>query len=122
MSEESWEAQWITYPYGKEQPLPYFRKEFNLDRKMPVKALAYFCGLGAGELYINGQQVDSTRFLDPAQTDYDHYALYSTLDVTEQLKKGINCLGVMLGGGWFAQREAWHGARFAYGDPMFRLQ
>ncbi|MDI9606440.1 MAG: family 78 glycoside hydrolase catalytic domain [Bacteroidota bacterium] len=122
LSEESWEARWITFPRAEGQPLPYFRKEFNLDRKMPVKALAYFCGLGAGELYINGQQVDPTRFLDPAQTDYDHYALYSTLDVTEQLKKGTNCLGVMLGGGWFAQREAWHGARFAYGDPMFRLQ
>ncbi len=122
LSEASWDAKWITYPHAEGQPMPYFRKEFTLDQGIPVKALAYFCGLGSGELYINGHQVDPTRFLDPAQTNYDHYALYSTLDVTEYLRTGDNCLGVMLGEGWFAQREAWNGANFAYGDPMFRLQ
>lgn len=122
LSESSWNAQWITYPRSQEQPLPYFRKEFSIDQRVPEKALAFFCGLGAGELYINGDQVDPTRFLDPAQTDYDHYALYSTLDVTEHLQKGANSVGVMLGGGWFSQKEAWGGAPFSYSDPMFRLQ
>ncbi|WP_298650930.1 alpha-L-rhamnosidase [uncultured Proteiniphilum sp.] len=122
LSEASWDAQWITYPRSEKQALPYFRKEFSLDRGVPVKALAYFCGLGAGELYLNGKQVDSTRFLDPAQTDYEQYALYSTLDVTEYLQKENNCLGVMLGNGWFSQKEAWGGAPFSYGDPMFRVQ
>ncbi len=122
LSEDSWEAQWITYPRTEDQPLPYFRKEFSLDRGTPMKALAYFCGLGAGELYINSHLVDSTRFLDPAQTDYDHYALYSTLDVTEHIQRGANSIGVILGGGWFSQKEAWGEAPFSYGDPMFRLQ
>lgn len=124
-NEQSWVGRWITYPYSKDRALPYFRKVFKLDNKsvaLPVKATVYFCGLGAGELYLNGQKVDSTRFLDPAQTNYEQYALYSTFDVTDRLKRGENCLGVMLGNGWFAQDAAWLGAQFSYGNPMFRLQ
>jgi len=124
MNEQSWTAKWITYDAGKESALPYFRKVFNLtkDGAVPVKATVYLCGLGASELYLNGQKVDSTRFLDPAQTNYEQYALYSTFDVTDRLTKGDNCLGVMLGNGWFSQDAAWQGAPFSYGNPMFRLQ
>lgn len=121
LNESSWSAKWVTYPYSKEKPLPYFRNEFQLDKK-PVKALAYFCGLGAGELYVNGTQIDPSRMLNPAQTDYDHYALYSTLDVTEFVKDGKNGIGIMLGNGWFTQDRAWQGHPFQYGNPMFRLQ
>lgn len=122
-TEASWIGKWVTFPYSKERPLPYFRKEFILDdRKSPSKALIYFCGLGAGELYLNNQHIDSTRFLDPAQTNYEQYALYSTFDVTEQIQKGNNCLGVMIGNGWFTQDRGWGGAPFSYGNPMFRLQ
>lgn len=124
-NEEFWHGSWITYPYSKERSLPYLRKVFQLKDKAgvaPVKATVYFCGLGAGELYLNGAKVDSTRFLDPAQTNYEQYALYSTFDVARQLKQGENCLGVMLGNGWFAQDAAWLGAPFSYGPPMFRLQ
>ena len=123
LQEESWEAKWITYPNADNRPLPYFRKKFVSKQGNKVeKALVYFCGLGAGELYINGQSVDPTRFLDPAQTNYEQYALYSTFDVTNLIKKGENTVGVMLGDGWFSQNDAWGGADFSYGDPMFRLQ
>lgn len=123
LKEESWKAKWITYPNAGERALPYFRKNFLSDQgKRVEKALVYFCGLGAGELYINGQSVDPTRFLDPAQTNYEQYALYSTFDVTNLIKKGENTVGVMLGDGWFSQNDAWGGADFSYGDPMFRLQ
>ena len=123
LTEESWTAQWVTYPYSKERALPYFRKVFDLNKSATLrKATVYFSGLGAGELYLNGQKVDFTRFLDPAQTNYEKYALYSTFDVSSQLVSGENCLGVMLGNGWFAQDEAWKGAPFSYGSPMFRLQ
>lgn len=120
-TEQSWKAQWITYPYSKDSALPYFRKVFHLEKE-PVKAHAYFCGLGAGELYLNGQKIDQTRFLDPAQTNYERYALYSTFDVTDRLKKGDNCLGVMLGNGRFTEDRSWKGAPFSYGSPMLRLQ
>ena len=123
LKEESWKAKWITYPNAGERALPYFRKKFLSDQDKRVeRALLYFCGLGAGELYINGQPVDPTRFLDPAQTNYEQYALYSTFDVTNLINKGENTVGVMLGDGWFSQNDAWGGADFSYGDPMLRLQ
>ncbi|MFV0268814.1 MAG: family 78 glycoside hydrolase catalytic domain [Draconibacterium sp.] len=125
LSEASWTGKWISYPYSKERPLPYFRKTFQTGAAQDAaveRATLYFCGLGAGELYLNGQLVDSTRFLDPAQTNYEQYALYSTFDVTSLLEKGDNCLGVMLGNGWFTQDAAWNGAPFSYGPPMMRAQ
>lgn len=120
----SWKAKWITYNFVKDSPLPYFRKVFNLSKEnvTPTKVLIYLSGLGCSELYMNGQLVDSTRFLDPAQTNYEQYALYSTFDVTHLLKTGNNCLGVMLGKGWFTQDTGWGGAPFQYGNPMLRLQ
>ncbi len=123
LTEGAWPAKWITYPYSKQGALPYFRKVFGLDKNRRLKkATVYFCGLGAGEFYLNGQKVDSTRFLDPAQTNYEKYSLYSAFDVTGRLVPGDNCMGVMLGNGWFAQDGAWKGVPFCYGDPMFRLQ
>lgn len=121
--ESSWQGRWITYPDAAERALPYFRKSFHLKNKKGVeRALLYFSGLGAGELYINGKQVEPDRFLDPAQTNYDQYAFYNAFDVTNLLNRGENVVGVMLGDGWFAQKGAWHKHNFSYGDPMFRLQ
>lgn len=125
LNEDSWAGKWITYPYSKELALPYFRKVFQAAETEGTeieRAILYFCGLGAAEIYMNGQLIDPTRFLDPAQTNYEQYALYSTFDVTKLINDGENCLGVMLGNGWFAQNEAWNGAPFGYGAPMLRAQ
>jgi len=121
LKEQSWKGKWMTYPYKKDRALPYFRKEFQLKKGVTLSyATVYFCGLGAGELYLNGKKADPTRFLDPAETNYDSYALYSTFDVTDMLKKD-NCIGVMLGNGWFSQDKGWKGGVECYGSPMFRL-
>lgn len=122
--EQSWKAKWITSDTSPGEALPYFRKVINADRHgaVPVRGLIFLCGLGCSELYLNGEQVDPDRYLDPAQTNYEQYAFYSTFDVTRLLRKGENCLGVMTGNGWFAQDSGWKGAPFAYGRPMFRLQ
>ena len=124
LKEQSWKAKWITYSYSKDSATPYFRRVFNLNKAnaTPIRAMVYLCGLGCSELYMNGQKVDSTRFLDPAQTNYEQYALYSTFDVTRFVQSGNNCLGVMLGKGWFTQDTGWGGAAFSYGNPMLRIQ
>ena len=57
-------------------------------------------GLGYYELRLNGQRVGD-QVLDPGWTTYSKRVLYSTYDVTDQLKRGSNALGVMLGNGWF---------------------
>lgn len=124
LSAESWKAKWITYPNSKEDALPYFRKVYNLDRAdaKPQKVMVYLCGLGCSDLYMNGQMVDSTRFLDPAQSDYEQFAFYSSFDVTPLIQKGNNCFGVMLGKGWFTQDAGWQTSGFSYGSPLLRMQ
>ena len=83
------------------------RKETEISRKVQ-SATAFICGLGYYELYINGRKVGD-HLLDPGFTDYTKRVLYNTYDVTDYLKSGLNCLGVMLGGGWFdpATPDAW---------------
>ena len=102
-----WRAAWITrhrQPLSEQQmfeddPAPLFRKEFALDKKVS-RARIYVSGLGYYELRLNGQRVGD-HVLDPGWTTYSKRVLYSTYDVTEQLKRGANALGVMLGNGWF---------------------
>ena len=119
LSKDSWKAKWITADWRKGHRLPYFRNEFKVKDNIE-KAVVFFSGLGSGDLYINGCLADSTRILDPAQTNYEHYALYGTYDVTKMLNSGVNCIGVMLNDGWFNQDEAFQ--KFVYGDPMLILQ
>ena len=103
-----WRAAWITRkraePLSEEKlfeddPAPLFRKEFQLAKKIS-RARVYVSGLGYYELRLNGQRVGD-QVLDPGWTAYSKRVLYSTCDVTEQLKRGQNALGVMLGNGWF---------------------
>jgi alpha-L-rhamnosidase len=105
---EDWQAQWITGPQAaprteqqmfEDDPAPLFRKEFVLGKKLQ-RARVYVSGLGYYELHLNGQRVGD-HVLDPGWTTYSRRVLYSTYDVTDQLKQGRNALGVMLGNGWF---------------------
>jgi alpha-L-rhamnosidase len=91
LSREEWKGQWI----GGGNLL---RKEFSLDGKV-VRARAYVTALGYYELTINGEKV-GTNVLDPAWTTYPKRVLYTTYDITHQLRNGKNALGAMLGGGW----------------------
>lgn len=118
-----WKGQWITAEWAEGAPLPYFRKTFDVSKAgtKPVRAVVYLSGLGCSDLFFNGQRVDSTRILDPAQTNYEQYAFYSTFDVTPLLQKGSNCIGVMLGDGWYSQGKVW-GPGFSYGKPILFAQ
>jgi alpha-L-rhamnosidase len=105
---DDWQAQWIGNTTDVDaKPAPMFRREFSLGGKIK-QARAYLCGLGYGELRINGQQVGD-RCLDPGYTRYDKRVLYVTLDITPLLKGGKNTVGVVLGNGWFnvQARAAW---------------
>jgi len=121
LREEDWQGAWIGarpgVPSGKRVPLGngdkdktgpidpadapavLLRREVTLAKK-PVRAMASFCGLGYGELYINGKRVGD-HVLDPAFTDYMRRVLYCTYDVSELVRPGANALGVMLGNGFY---------------------
>lgn len=103
-----WKAIWINdgkanpekdSDFYKKDPAPLFRKEFILEKK-PIEARLYISGLGYYEASLNGHRI-CDQVLDPGWTDYSDRILYSTYDVTTQLRKGANCLSGVLGNGWY---------------------
>lgn len=82
----------------------YLRKEFTTEDKPVAKATLYISGLGMYEAYINGNRIGDYVF-SPTPTDYTKSVKYNTYDVTSQLTKGANAIGVALGNGrYFAMR------------------
>lgn len=112
LSRSDWKGSWIGG--GNE-----LRKAFNLPGRI-VRARIYVTALGYYELRINGRRI-ANDVLDPAYTTYPKRVLYSTYDVTQDLKQGANAIGVMLGGGWatLSNRNAFHGY---YSSPALMLQ
>lgn len=84
-----------------ESPATELRREFILE-KQPEKAVCVICGLGAYELFLNGQKVNDD-LLSPGFTMYDRRVLYLTYSVEKYLKAGINVVGVRLGDGFYNQ-------------------
>ncbi|WP_282035730.1 family 78 glycoside hydrolase catalytic domain [Saccharicrinis aurantiacus] len=83
----------------------YFRNEINTTKKVK-RARAYICGLGYYELYINGEKTGD-HVLDPAPSNYDKQAYYVIYDVTDQISKGKNAIGIILGNGFYGQSICW---------------
>lgn len=107
LAPSDWRGQWITRPRPlpkdafEEDPAPLFRKEFTIPPERTIKcARAYVSGLGYYELSLNGRKVGD-HVLDPGWTTYSQRVLYSTYDITRELRSGTNALGIMLGNGWF---------------------
>ncbi len=62
------------------------RKEFNVPNSSSVKsAIVYICGLGYYEFYLNGNNVDPSRKLDPGWTTYENRTLIASFDVTSNI-------------------------------------
>lgn len=114
-----WQAKWISAPKvydwanfvahrklliteGEKEnsyPAPQFRRTFLVTKKI-VQARLYISGVGYNVPCINGQKI-SDHLLDPAFTRYDKTVLYSTYDISENIRSGENVLGVVLGNGWY---------------------
>ena len=142
LNSSDWQAKWIGM--GEDQfpdstgtgPAPYFRKAFQRDAKI-VSARIRVCGLGFYELTLNGDKVGD-QVLAPAQTNYDrrklqkliYYhedqsrqrVLYNTFDVTQQLKQGTNVVGMVLGNGWYNQRDRSVEGCMWYNTPRLLFQ
>ena len=134
LQETDWKANWITrkaftdkkerkkfqYKSGfavflgmvREYYGIYIRKEFSLTKKIKYGRL-YISGLGYYELRINGEKIGD-RILDPAWTDYNKIALYSTYNVSDSLKER-NAIGIILG-------NSRHLDKFGYNYPKLILQ
>jgi len=136
-------AQWIAYEkladtnvnilptdgkkdkFNANNILPMFRKSIRITKEIK-RATAFISGLGHFEMHLNGQKV-SDDFLSPGWTKYDKEALYVTYDLTRQLKKGENVIGVLLGNGFYyvpPVKERYRKLKSAFGYPKLicRLQ
>jgi alpha-L-rhamnosidase len=132
--ESDWQGQWITAESLNSAPL--FRKEFKLENEIN-KASLYICGLGYFEAYLNGEKIGKD-VLVPGWTDFDNRemkdplypiednttkrVLYLKYEVTELLKEGNNAIGVVLGNGWYNQKERTVEGKLWYDSPKLLFQ
>ncbi len=101
--------------------LPLMRKEFSISKEIKT-ATTYICGLGHFELYLNGKKIGD-HFLDPGWTNYSKHAQYVTFDITNELKKGGNAFGVMLGNGfYYIPGQRYRKMTGAYGHPKMIMR
>jgi alpha-L-rhamnosidase len=120
-----WQAKWITSDLQEDEtkanPSPFLRREFTVNaRKKIERARLYASAMGLYELELNGKRVGD-QYLTPGWTSYDFRFQYQTYDVTEALKSGPNCLGAILGDGWYRGRSGWEGKRDRYGKKLALL-
>ena len=103
LDSSDWKAQWISTTVEddltKACPVPMFRKEFGLEKKIK-SARIYATSLGIYELKLNGQSVTDALFA-PGWTSYNKRLQYQTYDVTGLLNAGGNAIGATVGDGWF---------------------
>lgn len=84
--------------YGPDQ-MPLIRKGFTVPKTIAAARL-YISGLGYYEAFLNGKKIGD-HVLDPGFTTYKKQALYASYDITPQIRKGKNVIGIMLGNGWY---------------------
>ena len=99
----------------------YLRREFHVAKKVK-DATAYVCGLGFYEFSLNGEKVGDSEFA-PLWSDYDKSVYYNTYDVTSQVKKGGNTIGVLLGNGFYnVQGGRYRKLQISFGAPTLRFR
>ena len=96
MTVSDWSASWLRVDDGA-----LVRRSFEVPKTV-VRARLYLAAQGLAEPHLNGALVAPDRLLDSSVTDYAKRVLYRSFDVTRQLHKGTNVLGVMTGQGQFA--------------------
>ena len=97
LDEEDWQSHWIGA--GMDSQTLLLRREFDVKAGLK-RAIAYICGLGQYEMYINGNKAGED-ILSPGWSKYDKTCLYDTHDITPLLRQGRNAAGLLLGNGMY---------------------
>ena len=96
--------------------VPFFRKKIIIDKKIK-QALVFISGLGQYELSLNGKKTGD-NFLAPGWTYYDKKCFYNVYDVTQELIKGDNAIGITVGNGfYYINRERYIKMVAGFGFP-----
>jgi alpha-L-rhamnosidase len=102
------------------QPAAYLRQTFDLSKTVQ-RARLYVTALGSYRVFLNGSRVGND-VLTPGFTDYRKRVLYQTYDVTNQVARGTNVIGAVLGDGWYGSPLTWVGAYFFTPPDRFLAQ
>ncbi len=78
---------------------PLFRKEYLVKEDIESARL-FISAAGYFRFFINGVY-SKDNILSPAWTDFSKRVYYSEYDITESLIKGLNCISVCLGNGFY---------------------
>ncbi len=97
LAESDWKAKWIAAPTNAQSIL--LRREFKVKSGLR-RAVVHICGLGQYELSANGKKAGDA-LLAPGWSLYNKTCLYDTLDLTMQLHRGPNAVGIILGNGMY---------------------
>ncbi len=123
LATSDWQASWIEpdikEDITKSNPCPMLRREFEVRGEVK-SARAYVTSHGLYEMFINGRRVGD-EVLTPGWTSYDDHIQYQTYDVTSQIQRGKNAVGVILGDGWYRGNLAFSGQRNTYGKKLALL-
>ncbi|GAF63488.1 hypothetical protein BTS2_0379 [Bacillus sp. TS-2] len=87
---------WIT---GNTMNPVYFGKSFVIEEAVE-EAYVSICGLGQFEGYMNGIKIGDHE-LDGPWTDYNKEILYTTFDISNQIKEGKNDILLEVANGWY---------------------
>lgn len=111
----------VRAPEDRRLAARWLRKDFQVGKKIS-RATLYASGLGISELYLNGSKVGD-HVLSPALAEYPKRIFYVTFDVTDQVRRGENAIGAILGNGrFYAPRSQVQGGTQSYGFPKLLLQ
>src|SRR5271157_552765 len=120
LHDSDWQARWITpnlqEDTSKPNPVPMLRREFQVKKDV-VSARVYASAMGLYQLELNGKRVGD-QYFTPGWTSYDFRYQYQTYDITPDLKIGVNCVGALLGDGWFRGNMTWDNKRNSYGTGL----
>ncbi|HYG23902.1 MAG TPA: family 78 glycoside hydrolase catalytic domain [Verrucomicrobiae bacterium] len=115
------DSQWGRLERNAMYPAPFFRKPFAVTKPLS-RAIVFASALGVYELHLNGKPLGND-VLSPGWTDFSKRVHYLGYDVTEQIARGENVMGAILGDGWYASYLAFIGRRNYYGsDPRLLVQ
>jgi len=118
LTKDNWKAKWIEMESdtNRYSSSPHFRKEFSIEKNI-ARAVVYVTSHGFYELHLNGKKVGD-QVLTPGWTSYGKRLQYQAYDVTNQVVKGKNAVGAVLGDGWYRGTLAWGNNWAIYGKRL----
>ncbi|MBN2047541.1 MAG: family 78 glycoside hydrolase catalytic domain [Anaerolineaceae bacterium] len=120
LSIADWKATWIEPEKDVDpkafKPAPYLRKDFSMKAEI-ASARLYITAHGCYEAYLNGKRVGDQVFM-PGNTVVRDRLQYQAYDVLDLLQAGENCMGVVLGDGWYRGQINANSSRNAHGEKL----